>query len=421
MAGGIEAKLKDKQVQAFADKAERGKKLADGNGLHLFITPAGTATWRIKYRHGGKEKLFSIGPYPDISLKAARIELEQARTWLREGKDPVDQRRIMRAANAAASENLFQVVADQWFANKKKEWSAVHYAKSVRALERDVYSTLGKLPIANITPAMVSTLIERISARGVAETASRILQHLNGIFRYAQAKELCRDNPALPAREVLPKKRDSGRMAALVDFPSLGDVLRRAQAARLSRPVYLAHRLIAFTGMRISNVVEATWREFDLESEQPVWTIPREKLKKKDKRFPAHRVPLAPAIATELREWRTVIGGRGLVFPSLDKPGQPISRESLEKAYRVTLELKDKHTPHGWRTSLTSQARDHGFERDLVLLATDHAHDTEVALAYDRGERFAQRVALFDWWGKQLVGAQAGAKIVALPGKSSAA
>ena len=54
-----------------------GKKLPDGNGLYLFITPAGGSTWRIKYRLDGKEKVYSIGPYPQISLAAARIELAE--------------------------------------------------------------------------------------------------------------------------------------------------------------------------------------------------------------------------------------------------------------------------------------------------------------------------------------------------------
>ena len=421
MAGGTAGKLTDIQVKAFAAKAERRKKLADGGGLYLFITPAGTATWRIKYRYDGNEKLYSIGPYPDISLKAARIELDQVKTWLRNHKDPMAERRINRATSAAASGDTFIVAAEQWLALKKKEWSAVHYAKSARAFERDIYPALGRLPISSITPAIVSTTIERINARDVPETASRILQHLNGVFRYAQAKGLCRDNPALPAREVLPRKRDASRMAAVLDFPSLGDILRRAQAARLSPSVYMAHRLLAFTTMRIANVVEAEWREFDLDAEPPLWVIPRAKLKKKDKRFPPHRVPLAPAIAAELREWRSIIGRRGFVFPSPANEERPITRESLEKAYRETLNLKNKHTPHGWRSSLTSQALDHGFPREVVLIATDHTHDSDVALAYDRGERFAQRIELFNWWSAQLVEAQAGAKVVGLPKPSTAA
>lgn len=60
MSGGIGGKLSDKACKAFAAQKARGSKLPDGRGLHLFITPAGGATWRIKYRIDGKEKLFSI-------------------------------------------------------------------------------------------------------------------------------------------------------------------------------------------------------------------------------------------------------------------------------------------------------------------------------------------------------------------------
>ncbi|MBK9395339.1 MAG: hypothetical protein IPN40_16290 [Uliginosibacterium sp.] len=50
-------------------------------------------------------------------------------------------------------------------------------------------------------------------------------------------------------------------------------------------------------------------------------------------------------------------------------------------------------------------------------LALDHAHDNDVARAYDRGERFVQRVELFNWWGEQL-GGQRGARVIPLPGKA---
>ena len=72
IAGGIRGKLTDKAVKAFTVKSKIGKKLADGGGLHLFITLAGGATWRVKYRIEGKEKLYSVGPFPLVSLAAAR-------------------------------------------------------------------------------------------------------------------------------------------------------------------------------------------------------------------------------------------------------------------------------------------------------------------------------------------------------------
>lgn len=416
MAGGIgTGRLTDKGVRAFVAKAERGKKLADGGGLYLFITPAGGATWRVKYRTDGKEKIYSIGPYPLVSLAAARVELGDVKAILREGKDPVSERRVNRAATAASTDSTFMVVAQEWLNMKQREWSAGHYTKSARAFERDIYPSIGNLPIASISPAIVAKAIEDIHKRDVLETASRILQHLNGVFRYAQAKGLCRDNPAAPAREVLPRKKDNGRMPALLEWPALGDMLRRAIQARLSPSVHMAHRLCAYTAMRIGNVVEAEWREFRLDDEQPVWIIPRPKMKVTDRDID-HRVPLSPEIVAELRQWREVFGGRGYVFPS-PTGGKHIGRESIEKVYRVTLGLAGKHSPHGWRSAFSTLARDHGFAREVVELALDHAHDNEVARAYDRGERFTQRVQLFNWWGEHLAFAQRGAKIIPLMDK----
>ena len=419
MAGGIGGKLTDKAVKAFVAKAECGKKLADGGGLHLFITPAGGTTWRIKYRIDGKEKIYSIGPYPLVSLAAARVELGEVKALLLENKDPVSVRRVNRASNAASADNTFQAVAGEWLAMKQKEWSAGHYIKSARALERDIYPAIGKLPVANITPAIVAKAIEDINKRDVLETATRILQHLNGVFRYAQAKGHCRDNPAGPAREILPRKKDNGRMPALLDWVSLGDVLRRADMARLSPSVRMAHRLCAFSSARIGNIVNAEWREFHLDDEQPVWIIPREKMKVTTRDID-HRIPLCPEIAAELRQWQGVFGNRGFVFPS-PQGGKHIGRESIEKVYRVTLKLEGKHSPHGWRSAFSTLARDQGFARDVVELALDHAHDNEVARAYDRGERFTQRVELFNWWGEHLAAAQRGAKIIPLPGKAEIA
>jgi hypothetical protein len=176
VSGGIGGKLTDKACKAFVRTAERGKKLADGGGLHLFITPAGGATWRVKYRIEAKEKSYSVGPYPLVSLAAARVELAEVKALLLEHKDPVTERRVSRAATTAGSDNTFKVVAQEWLAMKQREWSAVHHAKSQRAFERDVYPAIGDLPVSSNCPAIVAKAIEDIHKRDVLETATRILQ-----------------------------------------------------------------------------------------------------------------------------------------------------------------------------------------------------------------------------------------------------
>ena len=71
----------------------RPVRLFDGGGLYVEVSPAGGKWWRLKYRHGGKEKRLSLGTYPDVSLKAARARRESARQQLAEGEDPRCARR----------------------------------------------------------------------------------------------------------------------------------------------------------------------------------------------------------------------------------------------------------------------------------------------------------------------------------------
>lgn len=409
-------KLSDVRIRAFISKARSGKantkKLSDGGALYITLTPAGTPVWRIKYRYADKERVYSVGTYPAVGLEDARKQRDGVKALLKEGRDPVQARLLNQVAGAESSENTFETVAKAWLAKQRGQWSVVHYTKSKQAIERDVLPRIGRLPIKDIRPAMVATVIELIVKRGARDTALKVLQHVAGVFRLAQARGMRDDNPAEPVYEVLPGKKRKTRMPALLKFPSIGDMLRKAEAASLSPAVYMAHRLVAFTAARISNIVEAEWPEFDLNADVPTWTIPRAKMKSKD-RDHDHKIILAPQIADELREWRKTTGGKGYVFPS-PAGGDHITREALEKVYRVTLELEGKHSPHGWRSALSTLARDHGFERDVVELALDHIHDNDVARAYDRGERLQQRIKLARWWGEELRKAQRGAEVLPL-------
>lgn len=414
--GGIESdgrttnKLSDRRIKSFVSQARAGtaekKKLSDGGGLYLALTPAGSAVWRLKYRIGGKERLYAVGVYPEISLQGARAERDAVKNYLREGRDPLKARQLNRATAATASHVTFAGATTDWLTKQQKDWSEIHYDRSRRALERDVLPLLGKLPVAEITPAMVAQAIEAVTKRGAADTAAKILWHCICIFRLAQARGLCLENPAVPVREVLPRRKAQTGRPALLDFALLGDFLRRADMAPLSPPVRLAHRLCAFTAVRIGNLIEADWEQFNLDSDMPTWTISRGRMKAKERAFD-HRILLGPTITAELRSWRSATGGRGYLFPS-PMGNAHITRESLEKAYRVTLKMKGTHSIHGWRASFSTLARDAGFSRDVVELTLDHVHDNAVARAYDRGERLAERMKLMYWWDAQLMRSQHG-------------
>jgi integrase len=416
-------RLTDRAIRHWLRQRLAGKgprQISDGGGWYITLTRAGTPVWQGSYYYAGSDRTYSAGAYPAVGLARMRAERDKVQAWLREGKDPVQQKRLAVTENTAAAAQTFEAVFAEWLEHerKRKKWTDVHYTKSERAIERDVLPRLGKHPIAAITPAMVTQTVTAILRRGVRDTAAKVLQHVAGIFTYAAAHGLIKgDNPAGPARKLLPSGDNVRRRPALLSFSELGDVLRKAEAANLSRPVYMAHRLLAFCpGGRIANVVEAEWREINLDADVPTWTVPRSKMKARRDRAHDHKIFLCPVIAGELREWRNVTGGTGYLFRS-PAGGKYISRESLEKAYRVTLGLRNKHSPHGWRAAFSTLARENDkpkFERDAVELAQDRIHDTEVVRAYDRGERLEQRIKLAEWWGEQLTQAQRGAAVVPL-------
>ena len=88
-----------------AKPRQRPYSMSDGGGLYLWITPAGGKLWRWSYRYESKEKLMSLGKYPDVSLGQARERHSEARKLLAEGVDPMAQRKAAKTAEKAAVEN----------------------------------------------------------------------------------------------------------------------------------------------------------------------------------------------------------------------------------------------------------------------------------------------------------------------------
>jgi integrase len=411
-------KLSDRQVAAWLKRAREGtaatKKLSDGGGLYCTLTSAGTPIWRIKYRYANRERLFSIGMYPEITLAEAREERARVRKLLREGKDPVEARRDVKVAQIRSADEskrtTFEEFAREWLVRRKQKnrWSDIHARQVRQSLERHLFKRFGGVALRDVTQRMVADAIQEVIDRRRYETAAKLLQNVMLIFDSAKLFHHRSDNPAEGlADELIPSGQMPNKRPALLEFDVLGDLLRRTDLAPIAPQVRLALKLVAYTAIRIGNALTAEWSEFDLDSDVPVWTVPREKMKAKRRDY-NHKVLLGPTIVSDLRTWRQMTGGNGYLFPA-PAGGAHLRHETLEKVYRRTLGMEGKHSVHGWRASFSSLAKDSGlFTSDAVNLALDHVHDSAVALAYDRGERLKERIRLAYWWDSQLAAAQSG-------------
>lgn len=399
-------------------KAGTKGRYKDGGSLFLEITAPGQAAW--VYRWGANNNPYHIGTWADYSIAEARVEHTRAREWVKQGLNPAQQRKVLKVEASTSSTTTFKGLAEDWLESKRSGWSDIHYRKSRRAIERDVYPTLSSLPVSQITPAMVHKALEPLQNRA-PESGARVRQHLGQIFDLGRIQGLRHDNPVVV---VSGGSRSTGKVSAkqpaLLKLADLGKVLRDTESANTSPVVRMALWLLSRTAVRPGELVPAKWNEFDLDSNDPKWQIPRERMKTQSRALP-HSVPLSPAVVAKLRDWQRVSRGSAYVFPTTSAKSTKghISVESMEKCYRVTLGLRRKHVPHGWRSAFNTNAHDaldkNGrrlFDVDVVEIALDHLIGGKVRQAYDRGERWEARKGLMQWWSDQLDQAERGATVL---------
>ncbi|MDQ2893002.1 MAG: Arm DNA-binding domain-containing protein [Pseudomonadota bacterium] len=108
-----------------AGPREKAYKLADSQGLHLYVSPSGHRNWRLKYRFGGKEKRLVMGSFPEMSLAEARDRRDEARRQLKAGRDPGLEQRRIRLVRSTPSALTFETFARQWHAHEKPRWVPV--------------------------------------------------------------------------------------------------------------------------------------------------------------------------------------------------------------------------------------------------------------------------------------------------------
>lgn len=187
--------LKTIQVKQAQPK-QNPWKLADGGSLYLLINPNGSKYWRYDYRYGGKKKTMAIGVYPEVCLKKAREKHLEARNKINDGIDPNEQKRIEKLTCHINTANSFESIALEWFNTKVADKSEGHRKRTLRALQRDLFPTMGKSPIINISSPELLAALQRIEKRGAIETARRAKQTAGQIFRYAIATGRAERDPS---------------------------------------------------------------------------------------------------------------------------------------------------------------------------------------------------------------------------------
>lgn len=338
-----------------AKPADKPQKLFDGNGLFLYVAPSGTKSWRLKYRFQGREKILTLGTYPQLSLKEAREACAAAKKQLGGGIDPSLQKKVI----ARAWENTFETIAREWHENKKSAWTERYAEDVLERIASNIFPYLGNRPINEITPPELLSVLRKIEARGAFYQANRLRESCSLVFRYAIATGRAERDTAADLRGALKSHITTSR-AAITESEEVGGLLRAIDGFTGHFVTKCGLQLLALTFLRPGEVRLGEWSEIDLE--EKLWRIPAKRMKMRLD----HLVPLSAQACAILEELRELTGRGRLIFPGLRTKEQPISDATFIAALRRMGFEKDEMCAHGFRSMASTILNEQGYPADAI-------------------------------------------------------
>lgn len=402
---------------------DKDRKVADSGGLYLFVSKSGGKSWRLKYRFGGKERRLLFGSYPETKLAEAREKRDDAKRLLKQGRDPGYELRRERLANVAKHDHLFEMVAREWFRLQEPRWKRVHANDVITSFERDIFPALGSFAVADITKAMVLSVLQAVENRGAIETARRLRQRLSSVFEHAEARELIGANPA-HVTKLLKRAPRGRRWPAMIDLAPLKALITDVDEAGAHPVTKLASRLMALTAQRPGMIRRAPWSEFenidwakpDEQAPDALWRIPPARMKLemdlRESEEYEHLVPLPREAVETLRALRRLTGLSKLAFPGIRSDAIPLSENAVGYLYN-RLGYKGRQVPHGWRSSFSTLMNAHfaslypvGTKPQMIIerlyidlmLAHVPVGMSASELRYNRGQYLLQRRQISELW-----------------------
>lgn len=394
-----------------AKPAAKPQRLFDGAGLYLEVSPAGGKLWRLKYRHGGKEKRLALGAYPATGLKDARDRRDSARKLLAAGIDPSEQRKAAKAAGEERAANSFAVIAAEWLNLQKPRMAAATLEKAEWTFDELVNPWIGSRPITAIDAPELLKLLRRIEERGAHETAHRTKQRCGQVFRYAIATGRAKHDVTADLRGALAPVVSTAR-AAITEPAKVGKLLRAIDVYEGSLVTKCALRLAPLVFVRPGELRKAEWAEMDLDNAQ--WRIPAARMKMREE----HIVPLSTQAAAILRELQPLTGRGRYVFPSHRSTMRTMSENTVNAALRYMGFDKDTMTGHGFRAMASTRLNELGWAPDVIERQLAHAERNKVRAAYNRAQYLDERTRMMQAWADYLDGLRAGGKVVAFKSKA---
>lgn len=331
--------------------------------------------------------MFALGNYPSMGLAEARERCEEIRKQVKQGIHPVIRRAQEKATLAKEAANTFEVIAKEWLA--LKSWEPVTKARRLNMLERVVFPTIGNLPVKQIQPQVILSILLNAAKQNGPTVAAEAKRTMFSIFELACETFKVDANPVHQWREALPKNKTQHKRALSIE--EIGQLLNDIEGHGGNFQTICAFKLLWLTLTRPNETVRAEWSEFDLE--KAIWTIQAHRMKNRKE----HTVPLPSQAVAILKALHPITGHTAYVFPNRDDRKKPMSDAALRQALKK-MGWATKYSPHGTRTTGSTRLNEMGYRSDIIEAQLAHTEPNSVRRTYNHATYFEERKEMMQRW-----------------------
>jgi integrase len=384
-----------------------------GFGVRVSETGRKTFTLAGRYPGGASYVTRALGIYGRMSLEQARTK---AREWLElisKGIDPEAERERLEIEAQRRRDNSFRVVAEAYIAQAViGKMRKADEAK--RVIEKDFITPWGGRPVEDITSDDVAAAVEAVVARGARSQARNTLGLAKTLFSWAARQKRfglttspCGD---LKAKYIIGAKSVVDRILSDTEVAAFWRAVDR-----FKYPYGPVYKLLLLTGLRLNEVADATWDEFDLKAK--LWTIPKERMKGTNEKARAHTVPLTDdilAILEQLPRFKSgdflfsTTGGKTPVWMS-DKIKKKLDKRMLRSLRALARKHGDDPTRvkllpwtnHDLRRTLRSGLSRLRIDHDVKEAVLAHAKPG-LAGVYDRYDALDEKREALTLWASRV-------------------
>jgi integrase len=393
--------LTETALKALKPK-EKSHTLADERGLFVEVFPTGGIVWRYRYRVDGRREKLTLGKYPALTLKNARIKRDEAAQAAAMSKSPARQKQL--AKRAAADATTVSEFGERFFreivAKDRRDTTIPR-----RYFDKAIVPAIGAKPVRDVTTEDVRAIIWRKKEEGFDAAAGNIRGVLKRLFDYALTAGLVNINPvlALPMRHVhKAKSRDRA-----LSPEEIRQFLKAAFESNMRRQFKIGLHLILLTMVRKSELLLARWAHVDLV--QAEWHIPAEH----SKTGKPHIVFLSSQAVAMFKELQTLAGGSALVMPGRGSLTKPFAHNAINNALKVALagQAIPAFTIHDLRRTASTLLHENAWASDVVEKALNHTIGG-VRGVYNRAEYESQRREMLQFWADYIEQLMAAGQVV---------